>query len=83
MKKRVIVPEIDHRCHAIRCNTEIDPNKLMCAHHWSLVPPKIKKDVSRHYRIGQEKDKKPSAAWMNAAKKAIEAVAKLEGYSAK
>jgi ribonuclease HI len=51
---------------------------LMCAKHWGLVPAELRSDVWREYRTGQEVDKRPSRAWLDAADAAIDAVAAIE-----
>jgi protein-disulfide isomerase len=67
-----------HRCHAERCKTPCPPTRLMCTRHWAMVPYHLQKQVWRFYRIGQETDKQPSAAYLEAAKDAIAAVSRAE-----
>jgi hypothetical protein len=50
----------------------------MCLRHWRLVPAPLKRAVWRHYRAGQEIDKCPSEAYMEAQRGAIDAVAQME-----
>ena len=50
----------------------------MCLAHWRLVPARLQREVWRHYRKGQEIDKQPTRAYMEAQRAAIEAVAKAE-----
>lgn len=64
-----------HTCHAVRCNARVQPTFLMCGPHWSRVSPTTRSAVWRAYRPGQCDDKRPSAAWMVAATKAIIEVA--------
>ena len=71
-----------HRCHARRCDVPVSPQKLMCSRHWKLVPLRIQQLVCRNYRAGQCDDKKPSAAWLQAAMMAIKAVADAEKRTA-
>lgn len=68
-----------HLCHAVGCNIRVPPNRLMCAPHWFMVPHPLRREVWRQYRPGQEEDKKPTAAYLNAAREAINAVALQEG----
>lgn len=68
-----------HTCHAEGCNVPVPPNLFMCRKHWFTVPLKLRSDVWRNYRRGQEVDKQPSDAYMAAARAAIESVAQKEG----
>ncbi len=67
-----------HQCHVPGCGKIIPPSLLMCWNHWRLVPKPLKDDVWAHYRRGQEFDKNPTRAYLDAAKAAIEAVQALE-----
>jgi len=51
----------------------------MCARHWMMVPPSVRREVLKHYRVGQCEDKEPSEAWFTAANAAIGVVAVKEG----
>lgn len=51
------------------------PTLLMCPSHWRLVPASIRRAVYAAYRRGQCDDKRPSAAWHEAASAAIGYVA--------
>lgn len=68
-----------HECHASGCTREIAPRLLMCKRHWCMVPRGMRIAVLTSYLRGQEIDKRPSAAWVHAAKCAIEVVAAHEG----
>lgn len=68
-----------HRCHAKECVTEVKPTMLMCLKHWRLVPFELQRKVWATYRPGQCSDKNPSPQWVEAARAAIDAVAKREG----
>ena len=67
-----------HRCHAIGCPTHVHPRLLMCGKHWRMVPRALKAAVWSAYRAGQERDKKPSQAYREAARDAIMAVQEKE-----
>lgn len=67
-----------HRCHAIGCDEAVPPALLMCSRHWRLVPRVLQREVWQAYRKGQEIDKRPSAAYLTAAGRAIAAVAEIE-----
>lgn len=68
-----------HVCHAMGCKVVVDPALLMCKKHWRMVPKRIAQEVWRHYRPGQEIDKRPTEAFLAAAQSAINAVARKEG----
>lgn len=68
-----------HLCHAEGCKEPVPPAMLMCYSHWRMVPVELKHGVWETYREGQEIDKRPSAAYLAAARAAIEAVARKEG----
>lgn len=68
--------ELQHFCHAKYCGIPVRPELFMCYAHWTLVPADLRRLIWRHYR--QEVDKKPSLEYLEAAKKAQEAVQKRE-----
>lgn len=68
------------RCHAIGCSTVIESFRLMCRAHWKSVPGELQTAVWAAYRHGQETDGKPlSREYLEAAEKAIAAVARADG----
>lgn len=67
-----------HRCHAHGCDVAVHPRLLMCRRHWALVPMALQREVWRHYRKGQERDERPSAEYLAAARAAIDAVASAQ-----
>jgi len=67
-----------HECHAIGCRVPVRPELLMCPKHWRMVPYSIRVRVCLTYRPGQATEKNPSREWIDAARKAIAAVADLE-----
>lgn len=71
-----------HECHAEGCSKAIPPALLMCREHWRMVPYQLRGAVLRAYRPGQCDDKRPSAAWLEAARAAINAVAARERRAA-
>lgn len=68
-----------HECHAAGCTIEVPPRMLMCARHWRMVRPDVRDLVWRLYRPGQERDKRPSSAYLRAHHLAIACVAEREG----
>lgn len=69
----------NHVCHAIGCEVEVPPKMLMCLRHWRMVPKVLQARVWATYRPGQEIDKNPTGAYMEAQQAAVDAVAKKEG----
>lgn len=67
-----------HTCHAEGCTRVVPPRLLMCPRHWAMVPPALQAGVWRHYRTGQEIDKRPTREYLDAAHAAIAAVAVAE-----
>jgi len=62
-------------CPVDGCGVAIKPKLLMCPEHWGLCPRRLRSEVWRWYRAGQER--KPELVtdhYRAAAKQAIEAV---------
>lgn len=73
---------MSHHCHADNCGKKIPPKLLFCLRHWGMLPKPFQNDIWRHYRPGQEVDKKPSREYMKAQTAARWVVAMLEkGFS--
>ena len=72
---------MSHYCHAENCTKEVPPRLLMCYRHWKMVPLALQRAVWRHYRPGQEIDKRPTREYLDVMKKAIQAVAEKEAAS--
>lgn len=68
-----------HCCHAIGCFKTVLPKYLMCGKHWKMVSRELQDRIWKHYRPGQEKDKRPTKEYLRAMKLAIEYVAYREG----
>jgi len=68
-----------HTCHATACSKRVPPAMFMCKRHWFMVPKLLRDLIWKHYRAGQEDDWKPSREYLEAAQRAVIAVAKLEG----
>jgi len=67
-----------HYCHARGCRVQVNRRFLMCRAHWQLVPRRVKSWVWAAYRPGQEADRRPSRKYLEAAKAAVEAVARAK-----
>jgi hypothetical protein len=72
---------MSHTCHAFQCNEPTKPEMFMCYRHWRRVPSAMKASIWASYRPGQCDDKRITSKYASAAKAAIMAVAKLEGYT--
>lgn len=70
---------MSHVCHAEGCRRIVDPKLLMCARHWRMVPKDLQREVWRTYVPGQETRKDPTDAYLAAYRRAVNAVAALEG----
>lgn len=68
-----------HTCHAEGCSKAVPPKFLMCGKHWAMVPKSQQLEIWRHYRPGQEVDKRPSAEYLRVMKIAVDLVARAEG----
>lgn len=68
-----------HKCHAEGCDTEVAPKLHMCLPHWRLVPKLVQQLIWKHYRPGQEVDKKPSTEYLCVAFVSVSCVALKEG----
>lgn len=55
---------------------DIPPFYLMCKKHWFQLPPAYHAEIKKHYRAGQERDKKPSKEYIEAVNKARAFLAK-------
>ncbi len=70
-----------HTCHAIGCEVVIPPRLYMCAKHWQIVPRPMRELVRATYRPDQEHDKRPSRAYLDAARQARDYVMSRHGGS--
>lgn len=60
-----------HTCHATGCDVPVPPKMFMCKRHWFMLPKPLRDRIWMHYRPGQERDKKPSKEWLQAASDCI------------
>lgn len=68
-----------HTCHAEGCDKKIPPALLMCKPHWALVPKVLQTRIWRHFRPGQENDKRPTREYVEALHACVVAVREAEG----
>lgn len=59
-----------HRCHWPGCRVAVPPRLWGCRPHWLRLPRSIRRAILDAYRPGQEVDKRPSAAYLAAARRA-------------
>lgn len=68
-----------HTCHATGCSVAVPPEMLMCKRHWFMLPKPLRDRVWRTYRRGQCDDWEISHDYAEAARRAVEYVARREG----
>lgn len=66
-------------CHAIGCTKPCQPNELMDKAHWQMVPLPLRQEVWATYQPNQERTKRTTWAYLQAAARAVIAVAEQEG----
>lgn len=59
-----------HRCHWNDCEVSVPPSMWGCRQHWFMLPRSIRLAIRATYRAGQEIDKRPSPAYLKAARDA-------------
>ena len=70
---------MNHHCHAVDCDIAVPPKMHMCLKHWRMVPKAVQELIWKHYRPGQEIDKKPTIDYIATAFVSISCVALKEG----
>jgi hypothetical protein len=70
---------MQHVCHAVGCHVPVARSRLMCIEHWFMVPTAMRKRIWVTFVPGQEVSRKPSREYVEAARDAINYVARLEG----
>lgn len=68
-----------HTCHARDCTAQVPPRMFMHRAHWFALPKGMRDEIWATYRPGQETAKDPSPAYLEAARAAIEFIARKEG----
>lgn len=68
-----------HLCHWPGCQVEVPPARWGCLPHWRMLPRDLQRRIWATYRIGQEDDKRPSAAYLAVAREVQDWIAKQEG----
>jgi len=67
-----------HTCHATGCDKRVPPKMFACRYHWFLLPLFMRNTIMLTYRDGQCDDWMPSRKYCEAAKAAVEWLAKKE-----
>jgi hypothetical protein len=57
----------DHVCHWPGCTVQVPPALWGCRPHWYRLPAALRSRIWRSYRIGQERDGRPSADYLATA----------------
>jgi hypothetical protein len=57
-----------HTCHWTGCTRQVPPAMWGCRPHWYKLPARLRTAIWRAYRPGQERDMRPSAAYLEAAR---------------
>lgn len=70
---------MSHRCHAVDCPMDVPPKMHMCLQHWRMVPKAVQELIWKHYRPGQEIDKRPTIEYIATAFVSVSCVALKEG----
>lgn len=58
---------MEHCCHWPTGTANVPPALWGCSRHWYMLPRVLRARIWANYRKGQEIDKKPSAAYIQAA----------------
>lgn len=58
---------MSHTCHWPGCGKAVPPKLWGCREHWYQLPAKLRAQIWATYRPGQEIDKQPSPAYIEAA----------------
>lgn len=58
-----------HACHWPGCGEQVPPAKWGCRSHWFKLPKELRDEIWRSYRPGQELDRRPSRAYVEAARR--------------
>ena len=58
-----------HHCHWPGCDRQVPPAMWGCKTHWYRLPAALRREVWAAYRPGQEDDQRPSAAYLDVARR--------------
>lgn len=68
----------EHTCHWTGCSAPVPPKMWGCKAHWDRLPKEIRDRIWAAYRPGQEIDKNPSEAYIEAARAARDWIAEQQ-----
>lgn len=57
-----------HTCHWPGCDQQVPPAMWGCKAHWFKLPKRLRDEIWRTYRPGQESDMRPSQDYPHAAR---------------
>lgn len=57
-----------HECHWPGCTVQVPPAMWGCKRHWYALPAELRAKIWRCYRPGQERDMRPSEAYLAVAR---------------
>jgi hypothetical protein len=57
-----------HHCHWPGCGKQVPPAMWGCKKHWFTLPQGLRARIWATYRPGQEKDGRPSGAYIDVAR---------------
>lgn len=60
-------PQMEHKCHWPGCDLAVPPAMWGCKAHWFSIPKRLRDEIWRTYRRGQEVTKTPSDEYIEAA----------------
>lgn len=66
-----------HHCHWPGCTEQVPPAMWGCRRHWCRLPKDLRDRIWRAYRPGQEKDQRPGADYVAAARAVQDWIAAL------
>lgn len=74
----LLTPE-GHPCAARECAVRVRYGYLMCQHHWRMVPSRVQRRISQHWRTFREHGSELAGReWAVAVHEAVEHVAGVE-----
>lgn len=71
-----------HTCPARGCDARLPDKILFCRPHWYALPKPLRDAIWATYRPGQERDGRPSQAYLANVRQAIRVIAAKEGRAA-
>lgn len=60
-----------HCCHALGCSKNVPASMFLCRSHWYALRKPLRDAIWREYRLGQERDKRPSMRYLAVQQRAV------------